>query len=445
MTKFKAISLFFFLLVLTSCSIQTKAYKKLEKENEGTFQTWLRQNNEINYYSENLSLNEAVKISYTYNKKLLASNEKKYFAKAKVLESLYNFLPAIEPLGSYTYLDSHAKLQTNSGEIKVGKKENASFTLQATQPIFNGGALLSGYRASRYGSFIVNENILSGYQKLYFEVAKAYYDILLSRKLLEVFELSYKSAKEHYDEVKIKHENGLASDYDLLRSEVEVTNFNANFIKQKNKVSIFKTTFSKLLGMNQDYQFNLENILEFKDFQIEEKEIMKTSFLSRPDLKAKHFEVSVQKQMLNIARSNYLPKINFQAAQRWGAEDSNITTPDRWAKDLSARIFLKWDIFDFGNKRSKVRQQAALLREKQYLLKDIKETIHLEVEQAILNLKDAIEFVNSQKLDLKRAKNALMLAQVGFKEGLKSQVELSDALLSMTNSQSLYYQALYQH
>jgi len=153
----------------------------------------------------------------------------------------------------------------------------------------------------------------------------------------------------------------------------------------------------------------------------------------------------MQKQMLNIAKSDYLPKINAQLAQRWGSEDANITTPDKWAKDLSVRVFLKWDILDFGSKRARVKEQAATLRQKEFLLKDTKESISLEVRQALLNLQDANKFVISQKLDLKRAKKALKLAKDGYAEGIKKEIEVSDALTSMTRSQSLYYQAIYQN
>jgi outer membrane protein TolC len=442
--KIKRLPFIVFLIFLSSCSIQTKAYKSIEKDNAFTYKTWEKQNSEVKYLDDNLSLEKAVLIAYNHNKKNLALNEKKYFAKAKVLESVSTFLPQIEALGAYTYLDSHAKLQTAAGNLKIGKKENVSLTLQATQPIFNGGALISNFKANRYNSFIINENILSSYQKLYFDVAKSYYDILLSVKIFEVYENSLNAAKKHFEEAKQKFENGLISDYDLLRAEVEYTNLNANVIKQKNKVSVFKTTFLKFLGMNNNFSFELKDVLEFKDFHIDEKEIIKTAFLSRPDLKAKHFEVESQKQLLNLARSNYLPKINLQVAQRWGAEDANIVTPDKWAKDLSARVFLKWDIFDFGTKRSKIRQQSALLREKKYMLEDTIESINLEIKQAILNFTDSVEFVNSQKLDLKRAKKAYELAECEYKEGLKSQIDLLDALSSMTNSQSLYYQSLYQ-
>jgi len=396
-------------------------------------------------FDDVLSLDKAVDISYKYNKQLLASNQQKDFAQGKILESFSNFLPSIEALGSYTYLEDHNKLKINNNNDKVGAKDNLAFTFQATQPIFTAGAIVSGYRASSFSSYITNENIKSQYQKLYFEVAKAYFDILLSEKLLDVQKTAFDNAKSHFEEVKTKNENGVASTYDLLRAEVDVTNFEANVIKGKNKISLFKTKFLKLLGYSKEAKISLENLLKYHPFEIDENKALKTAYLSRPDFKAKSLEIDLQKQMVNIAKSNFFPKVYSTFAHRWGTQGANITTPVKWAKDWNVQVGFKWDVLDFGNKRGKLKQQNSLLRQKRMLLKDITETISLEIQQAILNLEDANEFVKSQKLDLKRAKKALRLSELGYKEGIKTEVEVSDAIMAMTRSQSLYYQAIYQY
>ncbi len=435
----KLLTIFF--LIFTSCSMQKKAYDQINKNQI----FWSKKDAQTPAFDEALTLDKAVDIAYKYNKQLLASNQQKDFAQGKILESLSNFLPSIEALGSYTYLEDHAKLKINNSSNKVGVRDNLAFTFQATQPIFTAGAIVSGYRASSFSSYITNENIKSQYQKLYFEVAKAYFDILLSEKLLDVQKTAFDNAKSHFEEVKMKEENGLASTYDLLRAEVEVTNFEAYVIKGKNKISLFKTKFLKLLGFSRESKFNLENLLKYQPFEIDEKEAMKTAYLSRPDFKAKSLEIDLQKQMVNIAKSDFFPKVYSTFAHRWGTQDANITTPVKWAKDWNVQVGFKWDILDFGNKRGKLKQQNSLLRQRRLLLKDITETISLEMQQAILNLEDANEFVKSQKLDLKRAKKALKLSELGYKEGIKTQIEVSDTITAMTRSQSLYYQAIYQY
>ena len=69
----------------------------------------------------------------------------------------------------------------------------------------------------------------------------------------------------------------------------------------------------------------------------------------------------------------------------------------------------------------------------------------MEVRQALLTVQDAAEFVDSQKLNLDRAAESLRLVEVGYREGLQSQVEVTDAQTAVTQTRGLYYQAIYDH
>src|SRR4030042_4561435 len=55
------------------------------------------------------------------------------------------------------------------------------------------------------------------------------------------------------------------------------------------------------------------------------------------------------------------------------------------------------------------------------------------------------EFVQSQQLNLERAQEGLRLAEVGYREGVRTQVEILDARAALTLARSLYYEAIYTH
>jgi outer membrane protein TolC len=60
-------------------------------------------------------------------------------------------------------------------------------------------------------------------------------------------------------------------------------------------------------------------------------------------------------------------------------------------------------------------------------------------------VENADEFVRSQQLNLKRAGEGLRLAEVGYDQGINTQVELIDAQAALTTARVNYYQAIYQH
>ena len=59
--------------------------------------------------------------------------------------------------------------------------------------------------------------------------------------------------------------------------------------------------------------------------------------------------------------------------------------------------------------------------------------------------RSAVEFVGSQGLNRVKAQEALRLVEVGYREGINSEVEVTDARAAFTKSVGLYYQAVYDH
>jgi len=76
---------------------------------------------------------------------------------------------------------------------------------------------------------------------------------------------------------------------------------------------------------------------------------------------------------------------------------------------------------------------------------DLEETALNELTQTLLSVQNAAEFVQSQQLNLKRAAEGLRLAEVGYEQGINTQVELIDARAALTTARVNYYQAIHQH
>ena len=441
----KLTSLSLLIFILFSCTNKHTAYREIETKYMASYKKWKSRSQTNTGEKADLSLHEAIDIAFSYNKKMLAILQQKAIASGKMMESFSNFLPKLNAFGGYTRLDEEPFIGDKKHKTIVGYRDNYALSFGLSQPIFHAGEIVSGYNASSLFSCITDENINSHYQRLYSEVAKSYFDILLHEKLFEVQTQSIKTASNHLQEVKIKLEQGHATKYDILRAEVEVSNFEAEMIKYKNRLSLSKTTFLKFLGKSGDFNFVLDDLLAYHLYQIDQEEAVYLAYRNRPDLKAKYLEVKMQKEIVNIARSQYYPKVDSSFDYKIGRPDPHMISNNEWGTQWNVRLGLSWDILDFGRKRGKLKQEKANLKLKEFLLSDTTESIILEVKQALYNLQDADEFVKSQSLDLKRAKAALKLAEIGYTEGIKTEVDVSDAISAMTRSQSLYYQALYQH
>lgn len=436
-------------LIAFSCTSKKAFYEEIKQDQKNSYDNW-----KVCYHHEckdeifidgKLSLEEAVKTGLKYNKHLKATFQQKNIAQAKVYQALSLALPHILGAAAYTRLDEAPYLGSGAAKTKIGHENNYSVDLHLRQEIFKGGMIKAGIDTSKLFVLFSDEQIRKQIQNTIYLATKAYYQALFAQSLLEVNRQTVETAKAHLNEVKLKLEQGFASSYDVLRSEVEVTNFEAEMIKQENATSMAITFLLKVLGASQQSNVILSDKLEYVPFNIEYDDAIQLAFNNRPDLFASDIEKRMQNEAVKMAVGEYFPHVNTMFSHKWGRPDPHTTTIDTWGRQWNFRVALEWPLFDGLRRYGKVKQEKASLKQKEILYEDMKETVVFEVQRSHISLQDADKFVKSQQLDLTRAQKALELAKAGYQEGMKTQVEVMDAISSMTRGQSLYYNAIFLH
>ena len=153
----------------------------------------------------------------------------------------------------------------------------------------------------------------------------------------------------------------------------------------------------------------------------------------------------LQKEALIVAKSKYWPQVNAVFTEEWTKPDPHDPTINEWGNAWSAGILMSYPLFDGFSRQGRVKEEKARLKQRNYELMDAEERTVLEIHQSIVSIRDAEEFVASQKLNLDAATEGLRLAEVGFKEGVNTEVDVIAARSAKTRTQGLYYQAMYDH
>ena len=63
------------------------------------------------------------------------------------------------------------------------------------------------------------------------EVKKAFYNILLAEQSLEVLRESQATVQRTVDDTRLQYDNGLASEYDLLTAQVQLSNLKPSILQ----------------------------------------------------------------------------------------------------------------------------------------------------------------------------------------------------------------------
>ena len=345
-----------------------------------------------------LSIPDSIKLAMTNNKTLLAVIEEKEIARGRITESYSLVLPTLSANAGYTRLDKPETLIINGNTITLGARDNYSVNLEVTQPVFRGGAITAGLRAARLFSYLTDERVKGQLQQTIYEVCMAYYDTLLAQELYKVNEEAFKSAEAHYSDVQRKKEQGVVAKLDVLRAQVDVATFRAEMIQQRNRVNLSKTRLLKIMGVSQNSQITLSENLTYEPFKPVLEEAVRLALEKRPDLYQAELNVRLQKEALTIAKSTYWPQVNAIFTEGWAKPNPHNPLTNNWGNAWSGGVEISYPIFDGFGREGRVTQAKAALKQQNYLLKDTQERALLEIQQAVLSIRDSEEFVESQRL-----------------------------------------------
>ena len=436
-------------LQLAGCVSSEEFYEEVSLSRDSAYQQWKsrkehRERSET-YISGKLSMEDCLKLTLVNNKTLQRVVQEKEIARGERLKSYSAILPTVGLSGDYTRLDEVSSFNIGGRKVMMGDVDNYSAALKVTQPFFAGGAIIAKINAGKLFSLLTDQTVRAAVQDVIYEAEHCYYDVLLNQHLCQISADAVRSAQAHLDSVKQRRQGGVASDFDVLRAEVELSNFQAELIQNKNAINISKAKLLKVMGVSQNSDFALLDELDYSCSKVTMEQAVEIAYCSRPDLFGRQLDIKYQKELLKIARSRYWPVVNGFYDNIWSRPDPHRSMDIEWGRKWQAGVMATLPIFDGFAREGEIIQQKARFKQAQIDLIDAEETTLFELTKAQLSIENAEEFVESQRLNLTRAKEGLRLAEVGYKEGINTQVEMIDAQAALTKARAFYYQSVYSH
>jgi outer membrane protein len=391
-----------------------------------------------------LTLADALKLALTHNKKLQSIVLEKEIAAGRVVESYGEALPTLSAGGGARRIGP-ADTQQSRMAGATDPFDLYTTTVQIRQPLYRGGAIGAALKAAKLYDYWSDELIRGGVQTVLFETASAYYEVLLSERLQAVAQASLDSAESQLKIARDMAAAGAASRYDVLRSEVGVANAGSDLIQQQNRRRLARNRLFQFMGVTADPALAITGELTFEKAAPRLGEALTAAHRSRPDLFQADLLVRLQQESLQVARSRYYPSAYGVASHGWSRKDGDSDDTGEWIRDWQAGVQVDFPLFDGLAREGKIRQEKALLKRRGAELADAEERVLLEINQTLANLEDAEKVVESQSLNLLSAREALALAEAGFKEGVNTPADLADARAALRLAEGLHAQALYGH
>ncbi len=314
--------------------------------------------------------------------------------------------------------------------------QNFATKLEVQQPLINVDGIFQRKAAkSKMEAMLLKTQRTEDY--IAFEVDKAYMQLQLAYKAVDVLEKALEAANANKKLADNSYEQGYLQRADVLNVEVRVTEVKNQLQQAKSNVQNASNYLSFLMNDDTFITYKPSDTLTPYVRTME----LKTFTENRSDIKAMQLASKAYEAMSKADKMAFLPRLN--AFGSYEMYDDKIFQADANGYIVGAQ--LSWDIFQ-GSKRfgkaqkSRAEFEKSKLEYNQYVSKS-----KLELNKAKRTLIDAENKLSLSKLALDQSEESLRIRTNRFKEGLEKTSDLLMAETQYAQKQLEYYQTIFEY
>ncbi|MFQ6103759.1 MAG: TolC family protein [Candidatus Glassbacteria bacterium] len=397
-----------------------------------------------------LTLEAAVNMALERNPDALAAREGVNYARGRVTEVMGDALTQVNIQTNYTRNIQlpviFFRMNDEVQQIRIGEPNQYDVNLLVTQPLYTFGRIGSALDAARLFLDISRNRQRTSLEMVCYDTELAYYRALLAREVSAVWELALEQARANRDQVNSFYKSGTASEFDLLRADVEYENTRPLLIRARNDYSIALADLKRIINIPYDTEIELVDELRYEPSQVSLEECIGGAMEQRPDLAASRLNVDMMEKSLSIRKAEKYPIISFFTNYGVAAASPQlIPDSEEVVRSWGAGLALDIPIFDGRRRKGQVDQARAELLMARFEDEKLERLVRLEVEKAYTDLTGTQEEIRAQQATVKQAERAYELAKVRYENGLSTQLEVRDAHLALQRAKTNYLEAVYRY
>ena len=334
--------------------------------------------------------------------------------------------------------------ESDDGEaLPFGRPNTYRLNVAFSQTIYTGGRLRAQDDQARLARTNATLNLSSTRAQLALDVAQAYFDALLSERLVSIAEATLAQAESTAEQVRQQREAGRIAEFDLLRAQVTRDSQRPEVIRRRNARDVAFLRLKQLVELPLDTPIQLVANLEdavlpppaarFAE-AIASAEAGIAAARERTAVTQATNDVQQREAGVRIVRAQRLPSVSVNSA--YGPVAYPAVAPSfgdfrtNWTVGASAQM----PLFTGGRIKAEETMARADLMETQARLQLTRELATLDEASTRLQLADARAAWEATAGIVQQAQRAYEIADLRYREGLSTQLELSDARLLLAQA-----------
>lgn len=397
-----------------------------------------------------LTVDQAIEMALAGNPAYQASQQEVRQYRFRQLQA-FGFLPEATLTGA-KILDQKLMTIEIPSFVPGGEPTKASlrfqldytFSFQVTQPVFTGGKIFWNYKNSEIDLRLAKEKEKNSRADTILNVRKAFYNIQILEQLLQAHREALALAEGNQRNVQNSFDLGMVSQYDLLRAELALSAVKPDVLRVENLLETSRLGLKLMLGLPPEQEILLRGELGYRALQLDLAELLRDSLANRSELKQLRLEKQKIDNLRKITWAQYVPNFSIVANFSYQSDYFKLRQ-DNWEDYYSVSLGMSWPIFT-GLKRSAQVGEMNVLRKIMDLgERQLADGTRLQAESGFRTVRQEYENIQLGLKNVESAKEGARIAELSYKEGMITILELNSSYNELTRAKVNYLQALYNY
>ena len=329
--------------------------------------------------------------------------------------------------------------------LPFGQANQYNLGLSFSQTLLSGGRVGAQNAAAAAAQRSAGIELTAQRAQNILDVAQAYYDAALADRLVAITNASFTQTESVLHQVQLNKDVGNVSEFELLRAQVTRDNQRPQVIQRESDRQVAYLRLKQLLNIPLEQPVQLTTSIDdvsglpegikLAGLTVTSPEAPDTASVNRAAVRQASEGVRSQQELLRVARAQRFPSLSLTS--QYGAvayPKTGLPGSGDFRANWTVGVATQIPLFTGGRIRGDELVAQANLAESRARLQQVREFAALDARVALNALNQAASAWDASRGTSEQATRAYAIAEVRYREGISTQLELNDSRILLEQS-----------
>lgn len=304
-----------------------------------------------------------------------------------------------------------------------------NYNIEMNQPLFHGRKIKYSIEKAGLEKQIASLSIERDKAEIKLLLIGKYLDLFRLYKQQEVLTRNIEEAEQRLHDIQQMRKQGMITQNDVIRSELQLTNYQLDLRSTNNNISIISQQLDIALGLEEDLLLIPDTTL-FRVIQpiATFEQYIEQAYQNFPELKIIQSDINIAQKNIQISYSNYLPSLDLHAGNTLGRPiTGNGPTQDLFMNSWNISLTLSYPLSSLYRNRHTVNAVKQSIQIEQNREELQKQNIRSGIKTSYIKHQEARDRIGALITYVKQAEENYRIVRNKYLNQLAILTDLLDA------------------